>query len=195
MIESIISMELPAGGHLAVRKNRICPKQETKRCRRISLVSGIHGDELEGQYICYETARRVKEHPEYLKGIVDIYPALNPLGIDMASRTVPRLEMDMNRMFPGDASGDMMERITAAVVDSIIGSDICMDLHASDIFVREIPQVRLSEDFAGPASLCENDQRRYDLDECYCHGARVHPGAFPESAGRSHTGTGNGAGA
>ena len=148
MIESIISMELPAGGHLAVRRNRICPKQETKQCRRISLVSGIHGDELEGQYICYETARRVKEHPEYLKGIVDIYPALNPLGIDMASRTVPRLDMDMNRMFPGEASGDMMERITAAVVDSIIGSDICMDLHASDIFVREIPQVRLSEDFA-----------------------------------------------
>ena len=56
--------------------------------------------------------------------------------------------MDMNRMFPGDASGDMMERITATVVDSLIGSDICIDLHASDIFVREIPQVRLSEDFA-----------------------------------------------
>lgn len=71
MIESIISMELPAGGHLAIRRNRICPEQETKQCRRISLVSGIHGDELEGQYICYETARRVKEHPEYLKGIVD----------------------------------------------------------------------------------------------------------------------------
>ena len=106
MIESIISMELPAGGHLAIRRNRICPEQETKQCRRISLVSGIHGDELEGQYICYETARRVKEHPEYLKGIVDIYPALNPLGIDMASRTVPRLEMDMNRMFPGDALDD-----------------------------------------------------------------------------------------
>ena len=51
-------------------------------------------------------------------------------------------------MFPGDASGDMMERITATVVDSLIGSDICIDLHASDIFVREIPQVRLSEDFA-----------------------------------------------
>ena len=72
MIESIISMELPAGGHLAIRRNRICPEQETKQCRRISLVSGIHGDELEGQYICYETARRVKEHPEYLKGIVYI---------------------------------------------------------------------------------------------------------------------------
>ena len=148
MTETIISMELPAGGHLAIRRNRIRPEGEERNLSRISLVSGIHGDELEGQYICYETARRVKEHPEYLKGIVDIYPALNPLGIDMASRTVPRLDMDMNRMFPGDASGDMMERITATVVDSLIGSDICIDLHASDIFVREIPQVRLSEDFA-----------------------------------------------
>ena len=148
MTETIISMELPAGGHLAIRRHRIRPEGEERNLSRISLVSGIHGDELEGQYICYETARRVKEHPEYLKGIVDIYPALNPLGIDMASRTVPRLDMDMNRMFPGDASGDMMERITATVVDSLIGSDICIDLHASDIFVREIPQVRLSEDFA-----------------------------------------------
>lgn len=108
MTETIISMELPAGGHLAIRRNRIRPEGEERNLSRISLVSGIHGDELEGQYICYETARRVKEHPEYLKGIVDIYPALNPLGIDMASRTVPRLDMDMNRMFPGDASGDMM---------------------------------------------------------------------------------------
>ena len=148
MIETMISMELPAGEHLAIRRNRIQPAGEEKALRRISLVSGIHGDELEGQYICYETARRVNEHPEYLQGIVDIYPALNPLGIDMASRTVPRLNMDMNRMFPGDVSGDMMERITAAVVDSIIGSDICVDLHASDIFVREIPQVRLSGEFA-----------------------------------------------
>ena len=136
MIESIISMELPAGGHLAIRRNRICPEQETKQCRRISLVSGIHGDELEGQYICYETARRVKEHPEYLKGIVDIYPALNPLGIDMASRTVPRLEMDMNRMFPGDASGDMMEwiplldRISAWICMPVIFS--CVRSHRCD---------------------------------------------------------------
>ena len=146
MIESIISMELPAGGHLAIRRNRICPEQETKQCRRISLVSGIHGDELEGQYICYETARRVKEHPEYLKGIVDIYPALNPLGIDMASRTVPRLEMDMNRMFPGDASGDMMERITAAVVDSIIriSAWICMPVIFSCVRSHRYDSARIS---------------------------------------------------
>lgn len=171
MTETIISMELPAGGHLAIRRNRIRPEGEERNLSRISLVSGIHGDELEGQYICYETARRVKEHPEYLKGIVDIYPALNPLGIDMASRTVPRLDMDMNRMFPGDASGDMMERITATVVDSLIGSDICIDLHASDILCVRSHRYDSVKICGGTASLCENDQCRHDLDECHCHGA------------------------
>lgn len=148
MIETIFQVELPVGEHLAIRKNRIMPRKEICNPGKIALVSGIHGDELEGQYICYEVARRVNEHPEYLEGIIDIYPALNPLGIDMANRSVPKVDMDMNRMFPGNSEGDMMERMNAAIVDDIIGSDICIDLHASDIFVREIPQVRLSEEFA-----------------------------------------------
>lgn len=148
MVETVIKMELPVGEHLAIRKNRIVPLEPPKQMRRIAIVSGIHGDELEGQYICYEIARRINERREYLTGIVDIYPALNPMGIDMAHRALPGLDMDMNRMFPGDASGDMMERVNAAIIEDIIGADICLDIHASDIFVREIPQVRLSEAFA-----------------------------------------------
>lgn len=148
MIETVIKLELPVGEHLAIRKNRIVTQKNIKNPGRITLVSGTHGDELEGQYICYEVARRINEHPEYLEGIIDIFPALNPLGIDMAHRSLPGINMDMNRMFPGDENGDMMERITAAIIDDIIGSDVCFDLHASDIFVREIPQVRMSEDFA-----------------------------------------------
>lgn len=46
---------------------------------RLAIVTGSHGDELEGQYICYETARRLKEGLQFLSGTVDIYPALNPL--------------------------------------------------------------------------------------------------------------------
>lgn len=148
MIETVIKMELPVGEHIAIRKNRIVTNKDIRNPGRITLVSGTHGDELEGQYICYEVSRRINEHPEYLEGIVDIFPALNPLGIDMAHRSVPGINMDLNRMFPGDANGDINERIIAAIIDDIIGSDICFDLHASDIFVREIPQVRLSEEFA-----------------------------------------------
>ncbi len=148
MIDTIISLELPVGEHLAIRRNRICYKEEKKNIGRVAIVSGTHGDELEGQYICYEVARRLAAHPECLTGIVDIYPALNPMGVDLASKALPVTGMDMNRMFPGSRKGNAMEQLAAAVVDDLIGTDLCIDVHSSDIFVQEIPQVRLSEEFA-----------------------------------------------
>lgn len=112
------------------------------------MVTGIHGDEFEGQYICYEIARRLTKNIDMLDGKVDIYPALNPLGLDIAERNIPKANMDLNRMFPGDENGTAIERAVAAVVGDIAGADFCLDVHASDIFVKEIPQVRVSEDFA-----------------------------------------------
>lgn len=112
------------------------------------MVTGIHGDEFEGQYICYEIARRLTKNIDMLDGKVDIYPALNPLGLDIAERNIPKANMDLNRMFPGDENGTAIERAAAAVVGDIAGADFCLDVHASDIFVKEIPQVRVSEDFA-----------------------------------------------
>ncbi|MFG6355240.1 MAG: succinylglutamate desuccinylase/aspartoacylase family protein [Acetatifactor sp.] len=148
MIETIVSMQLPVGEHLIIRRNRICYQKDTRSLGRVAIVSGTHGDELEGQYICYEVARRIAEQPEHMAGIVDIYPALNPLGIDLASKALPVNDMDMNRMFPGSREGNVMEQVAAAVVDDLIGADLCIDVHSSDIFVQEIPQVRLSEEFA-----------------------------------------------
>ena len=146
MIEEVISVELPVGEKLKIVKNRIEGADPEKG--RMVIVSGIHGDEVEGQYISYETVRRLKEHPEFLNGTVDIYPALNPLGLDIASRTIPKVNMDMNRIFPGNSQGTVMEKIAAAIVDDIAGADICLDIHASNVFIREIPQVRISEEFA-----------------------------------------------
>ena len=42
----------------------------------------------------------------------------------------------------------MTERYAAAVVDDLIGSDMVIDIHASDMFVRELPQVRISREFS-----------------------------------------------
>lgn len=148
MMETVVEIELAVGEKLAIKRNRILPQKKTDEKRRISIVSGIHGDELEGQYVCYEVARRIMEHQENLHGIVDVYPAINPLGLEAAKHFVPKWDMDMNCLFPGKKDGNMMERIAAAVVDSIAGSDICVDVHASDKAVREIPQVRLNEEFA-----------------------------------------------
>ncbi len=146
MTEEIFSIELPIGERLTIRKNRIIGKISSQK--RFAIVTGIHGDEFEGQYICYEVARRLTEHLDQLAGIVDLYPALNPLGLDIAERNLPGLDMDLNRMFPGKEDGTTMERAAAAIIRDIAGADMCLDVHASDIFVKEIPQVRVSEEFA-----------------------------------------------
>ncbi len=148
MRETVFEVELPVGESYKIFRNRIMPQSEINSPGRISIVSGTHGDELEGQYICYEVARQINEHPECLMGIVDIYPALNPFGIDIATKNNPLFIRDMNRTFPGDENGNFVDRVSHAIIESITGSDLCLDIHASDIFVREIPQVRLSEDFA-----------------------------------------------
>ncbi len=148
MVEILEEYELPIGEKYKLIRNRLTPSSEINSPGRISIVSGIHGDEIEGQYVCYEVARRINESPESLMGIVDIYPALNPFGIDMASKINPLYKRDMNRTFPGSENGTLVDRMANAVISNIAGSDICIDIHASDIFVREIPQVRLSEEFA-----------------------------------------------
>lgn len=49
-----------------------------------------------------------------LHGSVEIYPAVNPLGIDSIQRGIPGFDLDMNRTFPGSDLGDMTEYIGAS---------------------------------------------------------------------------------
>lgn len=144
MIETIVNVGLPVDEILSIRKNRLQPEKITNG-KRISIVTGIHGDELEGQYVCYEIARRIQETPQYLKGTVDIYPALNPFGIDSVTRGIPAFDLDMNRIFPGSLDGDMNEYVAAEIIKDLEGSDLCLDIHASNIYLTEIPQIRINE--------------------------------------------------
>lgn len=138
-------MELPVDEHLVIKKNRITPLRPTGEEKRFAVVTGTHGDELEGQFVCYELLRRLKAQPEHVKGIVDVYPALNPLGIDSITRGIPMFDLDMNRIFPGTEEGPMMETLVRRLTDDLEGADMCVDIHASNIFLMELPQVRINE--------------------------------------------------
>lgn len=148
MTETVVSMGLPVDEHLIIKKNRIEPEVTKGNEKRIAVVTGTHGDELEGQFVCYELNRRIMENISCLRGIVDIYPALNPLGIDSISRGVPMFDLDMNRIFPGTPEGPMMETVVGQLMDDIAGADMCIDIHASNIFLEEMPQVRINEETA-----------------------------------------------
>ena len=145
MIETIVSVGLPVDEVLSVKKRRIEPKDKRKDRKRISIVTGIHGDELEGQYVCFELARRIEEEFEQLSGIVDIYPAMNPLGIDSITRGISAFDLDMNRLFPGNIDGNMTEYLAAEIMKDVSGSDLVIDIHASNIYLTEIPQIRINE--------------------------------------------------
>lgn len=148
MIETVTSVDLPIDEKLMIKKNRICPQimsEDDASLKRISIVTGIHGDELEGQYVCYELQRRIMEESDNLQGIVDIYPAMNPLGIDSITRGIPAFDLDMNRLFPGNKDGNMTEYIAAGIMEDVAGSDLVFDIHASNIYLTEIPQIRINE--------------------------------------------------
>ena len=71
MIETIARVNLMVNEVLKIKKNRLTPDIITGNEKRIALVSGIYGDELQGEFVCYEVIRRIKEDYASLTGIVD----------------------------------------------------------------------------------------------------------------------------
>lgn len=143
-VEEAASIKLAVDESLRVKKHILEPEELTGKEKRVCIVTGTHGDELEGQYVCYEINRIIKENPDCLRGIVEIYPALNPLGVDSITRGIPMFDLDMNRIFPGDKNGFAAEVVASEIVKNISGADLCLDIHASNIFLREIPQARVN---------------------------------------------------
>lgn len=168
MIKTIAAVGLPVDEVLEIKRNRILPETPMDSMKRISIVTGIHGDELEGQYVCFELQRRIEQNKECLTGIVDIYPAMNPLGIDSITRGIPAFDLDMNRLFPGDIDGSMLEYVVARIMEDVAGSDCVLDIHASNIYLTEIPQIRINElhqDILVPMAEAAN------VDFIWIHGA------------------------
>ena len=141
MIKTIVSTTLPINERFAIRKNII---RNGKGNRRVCIVTGSHGDELEGQMVCYLVAKQLNEHLDLLDGTVEIYPALNPLGIDTIQRGIPNFDLDMNRIFPGNPNGTMAEQAAHLIVEDLKGADLVFDIHSSNLYLRETPQVRIN---------------------------------------------------
>lgn len=141
MIKTIISTDLPTDERFTIRKNII---SNGKGKKRVCIVTGTHGDELEGQLVAYFIAKQLNENLDLLDGTVEIYPALNPLGIDTIQRGIPNFDLDMNRIFPGNPNGTMAEQTAFCIVEDLKGADLVIDIHSSNLYLRETPQVRIN---------------------------------------------------
>ncbi|MGH7370197.1 MAG: M14 family metallopeptidase [Candidatus Methylomirabilaceae bacterium] len=119
---------------------------------KVAVVSGLHGDELDGLYVCHRLAGWLEDlaatRPEALLGRVELYPAMNPLGLVTLSRLVPVFDTDLNRAFPGHPKGLLPQQIADALLRHLTGSALVIDIHSSNIFLREVPQVRIHKAYA-----------------------------------------------
>lgn len=167
-VETILSQALPFRERLNIRRTVFRGGPGPK----VAVVSGIHGDELEGLYVCHRIAAWLEDlmasQPRALRGTIELYPGLNPLGLDTLERAVPVFATDLNRNFPGAPDGLLPQRMAAAAVEHLRDAALVVDIHSSNIYLREIPQVRISEDFAAslvPLAKCMN------LDVIWVHGS------------------------
>ncbi|MDO4741237.1 MAG: succinylglutamate desuccinylase/aspartoacylase family protein [Eubacteriales bacterium] len=147
-ITTVKSIAMPIGENWTVSRCRYEPEEGTGK--RLCIASGVHGDELMGQMIVYGVARGIMEEPQNLCGTVDLYPMLNPLGMDIGERMVPAsTRLDMNRAFPGAANGTPMESMCHHIVEDMRGADLVLDVHSSAKDKSELYEVRINARCAG----------------------------------------------
>jgi hypothetical protein len=95
----------------------------------LGLCAAIHGDEQTGVEIILRFVESLD--PDQLKGRLLIVPVSNPLAFEAISRSTPMDMNNMNRVFPGSASGwvteQMAHHMTIGFLDKI---DYLVDLHA-----------------------------------------------------------------
>lgn len=141
-ISSIASIAMPVAERWHVRRCRYAP--EGAAGGRLCLATGIHGDEMLGQLIVFGVAQRIQAQSEHLHGIVDIYPMLNPLGMDIGERMTPMMNhLDMNRSFPGSPEGTALEAMCHAIYTDMLGADLVLDIHASTKGKSELFEARI----------------------------------------------------
>lgn len=150
MLRDVSVRELPTGERMRIVKHRYMPvglsEAEVSCLPRACIITGMHGDELEGQYVLYELIRRLRSQPQHLAGVVDVYPAVNPMGMGAIERGIPQFDLDMDRIFPGSHDASPFEAMAADLVEDVCGAQVAFDLHASNIYLRELPQIRINEE-------------------------------------------------
>jgi predicted deacylase len=119
----------------------------------LCLTAGVHGDELNG----IEVVRRVLEELETsdLHGMVIGVPIVNLHGFRQASRYLPD-RRDLNRHFPGRATGSAASRIAHSFFQQVIlHCEALVDLHTGSFHRSNVPQVRADLTDSGAFELAK----------------------------------------
>lgn len=129
--------------------------------KTVWLSAAVHGDEIAG----VEIIRRVTAalNPKQMSGTIITVPIVNVHGFLNGDRYFPD-RRDLNRSFPGSASGSLAARVADLFMKEIVvRCEVGIDLHTGSDHRVNLPQIRadlddvetrhLSEVFGAPVSL------------------------------------------
>jgi hypothetical protein len=112
----------------------------------VSLVAGVHGNEVNGNYALNLLAGMFRLQPP--RGTVHLLPCVNTFGAEGAQKRWPFDDRDLNEAFPGRPDGSPVERVAHAVVEATAGT-VGIDVQTGSAFVHEAPHARVP--FSGHA--------------------------------------------
>jgi predicted deacylase len=120
--------------------------------KKILITGGVHG----GEYPCIETAIRLARdlQPTDISGtLVIIHPVNTAAFLARLQYYGPYDGKNLNRVFPGKATGTVSERIAYTVHQLQKAADFYLDLHGGDIHESLVPFVIYSK--VGAADVTE----------------------------------------
>jgi predicted deacylase len=122
----------------------------------IWLTGCSHGDEVGGIVVIQEVFRRLRRQP-LRRGSVHAFPLMNPFGFEAAVRHLTFSEEDLNRAFPGNATGTLAERLAERIFTTIAASRPAAVIDLHNDWIRSIPYAVLD---APPAKDRKGAYRR-----------------------------------
>lgn len=150
-MKTVVSFNSPLGRPIRIVKQTF-PSINHSPTKRVSFVAGIHGDELEGIFLCHKLIQYLRAlqetQPQAFRGEVNVYPAVNPLSVNNGARLWPFFSVDMNRTI-GHGKGESLPQQTSRAFfeDLKSSTDLAVDIHASNTQLKELSQIRIIEGF------------------------------------------------
>ncbi|MGN0317484.1 MAG: M14 family metallopeptidase [Lachnospira sp.] len=121
------------------------------------IVGALRGNELQQLYICSQLIKTLKELEAH--GAIShnneilVIPSANKYSLNVGKRFWANDNSDINRMFPGDDSGDTTKQIAAAIFNNVKGYSYGIQFASFYMPGDFIPHVRMMETGFQSASL------------------------------------------
>jgi predicted deacylase len=109
--------------------------------------AGAHGDEQEGTMAVFQLLQALD--PAALRGTVVAVPVLHIPAMEALHRTNPtdHWQGDLNRVFPGNASGNLSQRVAEVYSNVIVAqADLVVSLHSGASYLWWSPMVAIGPD-------------------------------------------------